>query len=132
MWNKLPLSILGGLSSQSVYLVLSFYLDKIMNKKTSNIIGLLVSSLINFILQNLVFTNTVLFIRKIIIKYIISAFITIYSTQMGVSFIIDNTQYDIYLPAALRKYHTTIIRALVSMVVGVFISYPIRYLWVFI
>ena len=133
MWQKLGLSMLGSLISQSFNLVVSYTLDKRMNNKTSNLIGVLAGFCLNFLLQYNVFMTPHLKVSKTVIKYLLSEILIIGSIQLGVSVMLDNkTTYKTSLPPSLRKYYNTIARIFVAIVVALFLSYPIRNLWVFV
>lgn len=133
--KKIIMSSLSGTSVTLIYLLTSHSLDKIMNAKYSNIISLIISASINFILQSYTFLHKNLKnnIKKIIPKYLIAEIIILSLSQIGVIYFLDNKQkITKLLPDKLKKYYNSIIRLFVISLVFFIVSFPLRKMWVFI
>ena len=133
MMNKFLKSGVSGTISTSIYILSSYILDKYINNKTSNLIGLLLGAIVNYILQHKIFLNSISSTPSILFRFIISEIIIIFSTEMSVNTILDDKKkYIKYLPDELNSYYNTIIRIIVACMVFILVSYPIRSSWVFI
>jgi len=133
MWQKLGMSAISGTVAHVFYLILAYVLDKFMNSKTSNIIALLASAILNFTLQYFVFMRNFVFMSNILIKYVISEVLIIGSVQLGVSFLLTNKKtYKRRFPASLQKYYNTLVRMFVTIIVSLLLSFPTRNYWVFV
>ena len=132
MIKQIFLSIGGGTTSTLTYLTIAYLLDYIINPKISNIIALFLGAVLNFIFQSNVFLTKSL-TQSHIYKYIIVEMSIILSNQLSVMYGVDNkNKYITYIPEKYQKYYNTIMRIIVSAIVGIVISFPLRKYWVFI
>jgi len=129
----LLLSAGGGIFSTCIFLLGGYILDSFMNPKYANFIALLISAVINFVMQTRAFTNKVGFGKRIIKKYIVAEILILTLSQFGLIYLIDHKKdYIRKLPTEMQPYYTTIARMIASSIVFFFISFPLRKLWVFI
>ena len=127
------LSAGSGIIATTIFLSLSFILDKVINKYLSNLISLLVGAVLNFILQKDVFLDKNLLKVNHIIKYLIAELIILGSDQILDSYFLKNRKkYISYIPVSLHKYYNTIVRLFISGLVWMLISFPLRNYWIFI
>jgi hypothetical protein len=133
--NIVKSAIASLLSGGLFYLVSAYLLDKILNKKISNIIGYCLGATLNFILQYNIFIKSKLLsksISKYIIKYIILVIVEFFINLASVSYLLDNKYRFIkHIPNKLKKYYPTIIRSLTETFIFLCISYPLRLKWIF-
>ena len=136
MYSHYPLVLLsavGGFFSAGVFLLAGYLLDDFMNPEYANFIALLVGGVTNFILQKLAFTGEGGSPNIVIGKYVASELTIIIFNQLGlVYFIKRKKDYTKKLPKEARPYYTTIARIVVALVVFLFLSFPMRKLWVFV
>ena len=129
----LLLSAGGGIFSTNIFLLGGYILDYFINPKYANLIALLISAVINFILQTRVFVGKNEFKNHIIKKYLGSEIIIITFSQLCLIYLIKHKKdYIKKLPKEIQLYYTTVARIITSVVVFLFISFPLRKLWVFI
>ena len=129
----LLLSAGGGIFSTSIFLLGGYILDYFMNPKYANLTALLISAVINFILQTRVFVGKMGFQNHIIKKYLVSEIFIITLSQLCLIYFINHKKYYIKkLPKEIQLYYTTVARIIATFIVFLFISFPLRKLWVFI
>ena len=129
--RQLLFSMFSGTSSTLIYLGLGHFLDYIMNAKYSNFIALITGGVLNFIMQSYTFSGDAR-VGKNFTKYLIAEIFIIGGSQLGVSHFLDEGHIDKdKLPTFLQKYYNTIVRITVACLVFLFISFPLRKLWVF-
>ena len=130
--QQLLFSMFSGTSSTLVYLGLGHILDFIMNAKYSNFIALITGGVLNFIMQSYAFSGKTGIHNNNLTKYLIAEIFIIMGSQLGVSYFLDEKHIDQNkLPSFLHKYYNTIVRLVVASLVFIFISFPLRKLWVF-
>ena len=130
--QQLLFSMFSGTSSTLVYLGLGHILDFIMNAKYSNFIALITGGVLNFIMQSYTFSGKTGIHNNNLTKYLIAEIFIIMGSQLGVSYFLDEKHIDQNkLPSFLHKYYNTIVRLVVASLVFIFISFPLRKLWVF-
>ena len=118
------LSASVGLISSAAYLVTSHELDKIMNYNFSNVIGLTVDHIVNFIVQQLVFVGNLRNLKKFIIKFSIGNIITLCYSQ--ILFVLAHKYVRKYYPDFYKtkwNSHVSIIRYFLGALV-----YPLSFL----
>ena len=132
-FGLLLLSAAGGIFSTCIFLLGGYILDSFMNPKYANFIALLISAVINFVMQMRVFINKRGFDNRIIKKYMVAEIIIITLSQLGLIYLIDHKKdYIKRLPKEIQPYYTTAARIIASSTVFFLISFPLRKLWVFI
>jgi len=130
--QQLFFSMFSGTSSTLVYLGLGHILDFIMNAKYSNFIALITGGVLNFFMQSYTFSGKTGIHNNNLTKYLIAEIFIIMGSQLGVSYFLDEKHIDQNkLPSFLHKYYNTIVRLVVASLVFIFISFPLRKLWVF-
>ena len=113
-------SSIGGSISQLFAIIISYFLDKKINLKTSNLIGNFLAFILNFFLQIKTFQSK----NNKIIKFFnfgIQEFLTIISNQFLFIYILNN----------FKKINTTLLRILIAIFIFFVVSYPLRKYWVF-
>jgi hypothetical protein len=132
MNTKVLKSGFGSVFTVLVYFILAFFLDKKINHKTSNLIALIITSVLNFAFQSSTFLNKSLSYSHFL-KYIAIAGIEIFINQTSFSYLL-NRKKDIikFLPLFLHQYYNTIVRSISQFLVFFFISYPFRKYWIFV
>ncbi len=124
----------GGIFSTSIYLLGGHILDSFMNAKYSNFIALIISAVVNFVMQTRTFVGK----REVnnnnnIEKYFVSEIIIITLSQLGLIYLINHKKdYTRKIPKKIQAYYTTVARIIAASMVFIFISFPLRKLWVFI
>lgn len=132
MIKKFIKSSASGTVSTITYILTSYILDFYMSDKTSNLVGLVVSIIINYMLQHKTFGKTHNHLSYLH-KYIVAELLILFSSQAGVNMALDNKKrYIKYFPDKLKPYYNTIMRMLVATVIFALISFPIRNNWVFV
>ena len=117
------LSAAVGLISSLTYLITSYELDKIMDYNVSNIIGLTVDHIVNFIVQQLLFVGHLRGSSKFIIKFLIANTITLSYSQ--ILFVLTHKYVKKYYPKFYKnkwKSRISIIRYFLGALV-----YPIAF-----
>jgi len=126
-------SALGGFVASFVYLIVAYVLDFIMKANTSNLVSLLITAFINFILQFKTFMKRKKANTNILIKYIITTILDIIGTQVGVMYLLKHKDYySKKLPNYLKEHYNTIVRIIISTLLFFLVSFPLRKYWVFI
>ena len=132
-FNKRIMSGTGGTFVTFLYLIISNYLDKFINPKYSNMISLLISATINFLLQSYTFLEKHTDITKIIHKYLISEVIILSLSQLGVIYFLDNKNIFIkFISKRFQKYYNSFVRIIVASLIFLLVSFPLRKNWFFI
>ena len=125
-------SILIGLSTGIIVIVVGFILDLYIDAKVSNFITLIVGLVYNFLLQNQVFQNDNQKFTDNLKRYIVADMLILLLNQMLMNYLIDHKKEFIdYLPKDYKKYYVTSCRILVGLIVWIFLSFPIRKYWVY-
>ena len=123
----------GGIFSTSIYLLGGYILDYFMNAKYSNFIALLISAVVNFVMQTRTFVGKRGVNNNSIEKYFVSEIIIITLSQLGLIYLINHKKdYTRKVPKKIQAYYTTIARIIAASMVFIFISFPLRKFWVFI
>lgn len=125
-------SMSGSLLAFTSYILLSHILDHYIKVKESNIISLLVSSIINFIIQTKIFSHGKLTKFKIS-KYLFINIIEILTNQTALLYLLKKKKEVLKnLPNNfIKKYYNTFIRILITFTLYFFISYPTRKYWIY-
>ena len=125
-------SIIGSIFTGVLYIIIAYLLDFELNPKVANIIGLLCSFSLNFLIQSYIYTKkklTTTHIYKEIIVIIVYTLIN----QFILSYFINNKDKIIkYFPSIIQPHYTTIIRTCLLIFMYIGISNPLRKYWVFI
>ena len=136
MYSHYPLVLLsavGGFFSAGVFLLAGYLLDDLMHPEYANFIALLIGGVTNFVLQKRAFTSKGGSPNLVIGKYVASETTIIMFNQLGLVYLIERKKdYVKRLPKGMRPYYTTIARIIVALIVFLFLSFPLRKLWVFI
>lgn len=123
----------GGIFSTSIYLLGGHILDYFMNAKYSNFIALIISAVVNFVMQTRTFVGKRGVNNNNIEKYFVSEIIIITLSQLGLIYLINHKKdYTRKIPKKIQAYYTTVARIIAASMVFIFISFPLRKLWVFI
>ena len=123
----------GGIFSTSIYLLGGHILDYFMNAKYSNFIALIISAVVNFVMQTRTFVGKRGVNNNNIEKYFVSEIIIITLSQLGLIYLINHKKdYTRKVPKKIQAYYTTIARIIAASMVFIFISFPLRKFWVFI
>ena len=144
MLIKIAKSMFIGTSITMIYLVVSRTLDYFMEANISNIISLLVTSILNFFLQKKTFLKKAATSHTMFIKYLIAETLIVSFQQFGVSLSLTNKEKILNvikkffrgklgaeLYSVIEKEYNTIMRILVACITFILLSFPIRHLWVF-
>ena len=125
-------SISGGTSAFISYILLSHILDHFITVKESNLISLLVSSIINFIIQTKIFSHGKLTNYKIG-KYIFVNIIEIISNQSALLYLLKKKKEILKQISNnfIKRHYNTFIRILITLIIFIFISYPTRKYWIY-
>ena len=124
-------SALGGTISTGIFILTAYFLDYSMNPKLSNLIGVILGGIFNFIFQSIAFTGKIKLSSSF--NFLLSEIILLGATQLGVVYLFDHKLIKKKsLPIWSQKYYNTIVRLIVVTFGFVFISFPIRKWWVFI
>tara|TARA_Y100000768_G_scaffold361724_1_gene319993 strand:+ start:1267 stop:1674 length:408 start_codon:yes stop_codon:yes gene_type:complete len=125
-------SISGGTSAFISYILLSHILDHFITVKESNLISLLVSSIINFIIQTKIFSHGKLTNYKIG-KYIFVNIIEIISNQSALLYLLKKKKEILKQISNnfIKRHYNTFIRILITLILFIFISYPTRKYWIY-
>jgi putative flippase GtrA len=125
-------SMISGMSASVVYLALGYVLDYKFNPKKANIIALILSASLNFILQSRVFLSKD--ISKIFLfKYLLGEILFLGTNQLLVSLLIHYKKDLIdYVPKDLKKHYNTIVRLCVESLIFLCMAFPLRKYWIFI
>lgn len=121
----------GGSSaiSTSSHLILSHFLDFVIDDNISDIIGLIVGFTINFYLQSHTFISKVKY-GNTVLKFILAELFIIIVYHLGYRYI---KKHDTIIKKWIsEKYRNTFIRILVGVLEFIFISFPLRKYFVFL
>jgi putative flippase GtrA len=113
-------SSIGGSISQLFSILISYFLDKKINLKTSNLIGNFLGFILNFFFQIKTFKSEDNKFHKFF-NFGIQEFLTIISNQILFIYILKN----------FKKINTTLLRILIATFIFFVVSYPLRKFWVF-
>lgn len=130
--RQFVMSVLLSFVSSGSYLLASYELDKIMDANTSNMIGVIIDSILIFILQQNLFIGHLHDYKKFIIRFIIGISINIAISQLV---FVGVHEY-------IKKYHKKFyddgwdknliwIRMAIAVVTYIFISFPLRKYYIF-
>ena len=132
LFYKFIFSSLSGITATITFLIISSLLDKILNNKVSNVIGLISGAIVNFILQSKTFVGKNINYSKYIYKYILSEFLILGTNQLIETHLLNNkNKYIKYLPEKYKKKYNTITRSITGILVWSILSFPLRNLFVF-
>lgn len=125
-------SISGSTSAFISYILLSHILDHFITVKESNLISLLVSSIINFIIQTKIFSHGKLTNYKIG-KYLFVNIIEIITNQTALLYLLKKKKEVLkQIPNNfIKRHYNTFIRILITLILFIFISYPTRKYWIY-
>ena len=126
-------SYLLGLISSGIHLGSSYVLDKVTNYDLSNIIGLLVGRIVNFSLQQKLFTGNTQNSGKYLLRFGIgNIIIAIFSQVLFVKINshIKRTNYTYY--KGKYKKDVSWIRYIISVITFIFVSFPLRKYYIFV
>jgi len=133
LFYKFIFSSLSGITATITFLIISSLLDKIINDKISNGIGLIFGAFVNFILQSKTFIGKNIKYSKYITKYIISEIFILGANQLIETHFLNNKNiYIKYLPKEYRDKYNTLSRSATGVIVWTLISFPLRNLFVFV
>jgi putative flippase GtrA len=128
------LSIMAGGITSMIAIGISALLDKLMKSTISNLIGVLIAMCFNFIWQHFIFVGKMKAMSSLfLIKYLMSDVIILGSAQ--ILFILALKYKDTIIdkfPDEYKKYYNSIMRLLISSVIWVIFSFPLRRYWVFV
>lgn len=128
------LSIIAGGITSIIAIGISALLDKIMKSTISNLIGVLIAMCFNFIWQHFIFVGKMKSISTLfLIKYLLADVIILGSAQL--LFILTQKYKDTIVdkfPDEFKDYYNSIMRLIISSVIWVIFSFPLRRYWVFI
>ena len=113
-------SSIGGSTSQLFSILISYFLDKKINLKLSNLIGNFLGIILNFLFQIKTFKSENNNFHKFL-NFVIQEFLTIISNQILFIYILKN----------FKKINTTLLRILIATFIFFVVSYPLRKFWVF-
>ena len=120
-FKEISKSYCAGAVSGVTYLFVAYILDKSCGPQLANFIGLICGGILNFFLQSFVFNFFKKIDKNVIWKFIVTEVMVIISVQMLFMLIYKK-----------KKYNSFVVRILISIFVGLVISYPMRKLWVFL
>lgn len=131
--NKILKSGSGGALTSFIYFYLALKLDKNYNTKLANIIALIVSIILNFIVQcNVFLTSSSIILERHCYKFLLIVFIVLIINQQLFDYLIDNKEkYINLIPVKFQKYYNTIARMIINSTLFIFIGYPSRVYWIF-
>jgi hypothetical protein len=119
----------GGLSSIIGVGSSNFIFDRFMSEGISNIIGLIISWIVDFFLQRHLFMGTrAKSHEKILIKFIIVACIDTFLSQVIFLLILHHQRKN--NPVKWEK-HKLIIRYLITIIISAVFTFPAEKYWVF-
>ena len=128
------LSIIAGGITSIIAIGISALLDKVMKSTISNLIGVLIAMCFNFIWQHFIFVGKMKSISTLfLIKYLLADVIILGSAQL--LFILTQKYKDTIIdkfPDEYKEYYNSIMRLIISSVIWVIFSFPLRRYWVFI
>jgi putative flippase GtrA len=128
------LSIIAGGITSLIAIGISALLDKVMKSTISNFIGVLIAMCFNFIWQHFIFVGKMKSISTLfLIKYLLADVIILGSAQL--LFILTQKYKDTIIdkfPDEYKEYYNSIMRLIISSVIWVIFSFPLRRYWVFI
>ena len=125
-------SSIGGVLSTFIFIFGGHILDSVINPKYANYIALLISAFFDFIMQLWTFTHKTQISNHIIAKYIISEVLITTLTQLSIIYLIDYKKYYIKkVPKIILSYYTTFSRIIVTAILFVFVTFPLRKFWIF-
>ena len=133
MVHKILKSGVGGGLTALVYFYLANVLDDKYSPKIANLIALLVSIALNFVVQYRVFLSSSTSVNEIhLYKFLFVVSITFTINQIMFGYLTNNkTKFINYIPIRLQKYYNTIVRMVINSVIFITIAYPTRTYWIF-
>ena len=131
--HKIIKSGFGGGITAFIYFYLALYLDKFYNEKTANLISLIFSVILNFIVQyNIFLSKTSNVNYSHFYKFIFINIVNLGINQTIFDYLIDNKEkYINLIPVKFQKYYTTIVRMIINSLIFLLIAYPARIYWIF-
>jgi hypothetical protein len=121
--NKFFFSSLAAALVQINFFIVTFILDKFVNSELSNLIGLIVDLILDYIFQQYVFMKKIVFNGSIIIKYLLSEF-------FGIS--LNQILFTIYNRKIHKKnYNYTVARIVISILIFTLFIFPTRNFFVY-
>lgn len=127
-------SILGGSTACLSYLTLSHILDNFISPKVSNLLSLLVSSVINFVIQTYIFSHGKI-TKENMGKYLVVNLVELLTNQLALVYLLENrtkivnTLPNIY--GIIKDHYNTLSRILITSVLFFILSYPARKYWIY-
>jgi putative flippase GtrA len=112
-------SNLAGFVAGLTYVLVSKLLDRVINPRISNIIGLLCGSVVNFVMQSYIFNCLKKLDKNICGKYIASEFIIMITNQI------------LFMSIYMKRFNTTVTRICIAIIISLGVSFPLRKYWVF-
>lgn len=132
MLHKIIKSGLGGGCTLLIYIYLADQLDNKSDPRTANLIALLVSIAINFVIQCNIFLNLSCLNQVHLYKFLFVVCINIIINQLSFQYLANNKATFInYIPIQFQKYYNGIMRAIINGILFLVISYPTRHYWIF-
>ena len=117
----------GGVTT-CIYFIISNQLDKVMNHSTSNLIGLIINYLLNFIGATYIFTGKMKKTYKYIEKYLIVILLSIIVSQIiYMSLIFYSNSFN----KNWDKKHMLFMRWISGAIAYICIDFPLTKWWVF-
>lgn len=121
--NNFFFSSLAAALVQINFFIVTFILDKFVNSELSNLIGLIVDLILDYIFQQYVFMKKIVFNGSIIIKYLLSEF-------FGIS--LNQILFTIYNRKIHKKnYNYTVTRIVISILIFTLFIFPTRNFFVY-
>lgn len=128
-------SVGGGVTAAFFYLLTANVLDRFVDAKISNFIALLVSSLINFVIQTYVFSSGKI-TEKVSFRYFIVNIIEIMVNQLLIIYLVSNKKFirsilGKHISSLSEQYYNASLRIFVTTILFFVLSYPARKFWIY-
>ena len=120
-WKQMLLSTGAGSIASISYYIISYWLDHYVSYNLSNLIGLIVDAVIDFMLQELIFMKHVVLQKYIVIKFMIGRSIFI-MLNMG----LFNVAEPMLRENKRKKYNVLLLRIVLNFILFVLVLFPIR------
>lgn len=125
----------GAVGGVNVFIYLSFckLLDKFMSENVSNMVGLVLDFVLNYLFQQLVFFGKIEYNPKMFYRFLIGNSISLIFSQL--IFVYGKKIYNKviakYPKLCNSSYKTTLWRYLSNVLIYIFITFPLRKLYIF-
>ena len=127
--KQLGLSALTGSIASSLDLYIAYKLDSYIGTAKSNLIGLVMDCITDFIMQQYVFIGKLNITGSLTQKFVISKVITTIASELLFIYLVKHI--DQLKLRGTKHEKLAELRILINIIVFIILSYPLRKFWVF-